>query len=60
VGAQPAGGETAIKCTDANGGVAVRVDRPGSWLVKVTSIRPAARDGEWASQFTTLTLEVSK
>jgi len=60
VGARPAGGETELKRTDASGRVTLRADRAGSWLIKVTSIRPAAREGEWESQFTTLTFEVSE
>jgi hypothetical protein len=60
VGAQPAGGETELKRTDARGRVTLRTHRAGSWLVKVTSIRPAAREGEWESQFATLTFEVGE
>ena len=60
VGAQPAGRQTGLRRTDANGRVTLRADRAGFWLVKVTSIRPAPREGEWESQFATLTFDVSK
>jgi uncharacterized GH25 family protein len=60
VGAQPAGREAELKRTDASGRITLRADLAGSWLVKVTSIRPAAGDGEWESQFTTLTFEVGE
>jgi uncharacterized GH25 family protein len=60
VGAQAAGRETELNRADASGRVTLRADRAGPWLVKVTSIRPAAREGEWESQFATLTFEVGK
>lgn len=59
---------------DAEGMVSVRLDRPGKWLVRATSLRtsdqtmsaggcalptdPASPDARWRSDFATLVLEV--
>ena len=46
--------------TDAEGRLSVTLDQSGSWMLRVTHIRPSeARKGEWDSAFTTLTLEVA-
>jgi uncharacterized GH25 family protein len=45
--------------TDPEGRVALRLDRPGPWLLRATLIRPVAdQAGTWVSTFTTLTIEV--
>lgn len=46
--------------TDAQGRATFELDRPGPWLLRATLIRPSeARQGEWDSVFTTMTLEVA-
>ncbi len=42
--------------TDRDGRAALKLDRPGPWLLAGTELRPSG--DAWASDFTTLTLEV--
>jgi hypothetical protein len=60
VAAQRAGGEPVLRQTDAEGGVLFALDHAGPWLVKATDIRRGARDGEWESWFTTLTVAATE
>jgi uncharacterized GH25 family protein len=55
VGVQAAGRDPALMRTDSAGRVTFALDRPGAWLIKTTVLRPAAHEGEWESQFATLT-----
>lgn len=57
VGAAPA--KSALQTTDDAGRVSFVFDRPGTWLLRATYLRPSkARAGEWDSVFTTLTVGV--
>ncbi|MBI3449691.1 MAG: DUF4198 domain-containing protein [Acidobacteria bacterium] len=48
-----------IRTTDAEGRCVISLDRPGPWLLRGTDLRSSStRDGEWESDFATLTLEV--
>ena len=46
--------------SDAKGRVALRIDRPGTWLVKAVHMIPAARESgaDWESFWASLTFEV--
>lgn len=48
-----------LKTTDEHGCVTFRFERPGRWLLRGTNLRPStAKDVDWESDFTTLTVEV--
>jgi uncharacterized GH25 family protein len=57
VSAVRAGGERTLRRTDSEGRVAFVLDRPGPWMLAGVELRPA-KNGEWESDFTTLTLTV--
>jgi uncharacterized GH25 family protein len=60
VGAVRPGGAVPARASDAAGRVSLALDAPGPWLIRATRLVEAgARDLDWRSQFTTLTLEVS-
>jgi uncharacterized GH25 family protein len=56
VGVQADGRDAVLRRTDSAGRFAVALDRAGAWLIKTTVLRPAAREGEWESQFATVTI----
>jgi uncharacterized GH25 family protein len=58
VGVQAAGRDAVLLRTDSAGRLTIALDHPGAWLIKTTALRPAAREGEWDSQFATVTLSV--
>jgi hypothetical protein len=58
VSAVRAGGVRTLRRTDSEGRVAFVLDRPGPWMLAGVELR-AAKDGEWESDFTTLTLSVA-
>ncbi len=59
VAAQPAGGDAVLGRTDAEGRVRFVLDREGAWLVKATALR-RLESGDWASEFSTVTLAVER
>jgi uncharacterized GH25 family protein len=58
VSAVRAGGKRTLRRTDSEGRVAFVLDRPGPWMLAAVELRPA-KDDEWESDFTTLTLTVA-
>jgi hypothetical protein len=57
VSAVRAGGHRTLRRTDSEGHVAFVLDRAGPWMLAGVDLR-AGKDGEWESDFTTLTLSV--
>ena len=48
-----------LKTTDADGRASFQLAKPGFWLLRATDVRRSSKtEGEWESDFTTLTFEV--